>query len=52
MPKVNVLDTPMENINKKGFIITLVVFFLIVSFRIWMTFVFDEILNADTPIVS
>ncbi|MHA1969771.1 MAG: CPBP family intramembrane glutamic endopeptidase [Candidatus Hodarchaeales archaeon] len=50
MPKVNVLDTPMENINKKGFIITLVVFFLIVSFRIWMTFVFDEILNADTTL--
>lgn len=50
MPKLNVLDASFKGIKKNGFVITLAVFFLIVSFRIWMTFVFDEILDVDTTL--
>ncbi|MFX0085394.1 MAG: type II CAAX prenyl endopeptidase Rce1 family protein [Candidatus Hodarchaeota archaeon] len=47
IPKLNILDASIRRIRKRSFVITFLIFSIIVTLRIFLTIFFEEVLEAD-----
>ncbi len=47
IPRLNILDAPIKGIRKRSFVITFLIFSIIVSIRIFLTIFFEELLETD-----